>query len=334
MVTISVLAGGPSAEHDVSLQTASEMLGELRRGGHTVRPVRVGRDGTWQLGAPGDDFDSLATTDSASADNALARLKYWGDIALLGLHGAFGEDGRLQGLLEKAGIPFTGSGSHASRVGMDKELSKIAATKLGARCARHELIRSEKVPINRLLKVVGIPCVAKPLCGGSSLGVTRVNSESELEPAVLRARAEDPEDCVLLEEWLDGIEVSCAALRIAGQLQTLPIVAIRTAEGRFYDYEAKYHSDDTELQCPAHLQEEATREIHRVTASLYASLELRGVARMDFIVRADNGQAVFLEMNTLPGFTAHSLVPLAAEAAGLSRLEVLEAILADAEGSG
>jgi D-alanine-D-alanine ligase len=332
-VTISVLAGGPPAEHDVSMQTAAEMLAELRRGGHSVRPVRLARDGAWLLGNAGEDFDRLPETGGEPASDALIRLKASGDIALLGLHGLFGEDGKLQRMLEQAGIRFTGSGSHSSRVGMDKELSKIAATKLGGRCASHEVVRGDKVPVNRLAKLVGVPCIVKPLRGGSSVGATRVRAVDALEPAVRRARDEDPEGFAMVESWLDGIEVSCGVLRVAGQLRTLPIVAIRPSGDRFYDYHAKYEADDTQLECPARLPQETAEEIQRLTAALYASLELRGVARMDFIVGDALTRPTFLELNTLPGFTAHSLVPLAARVDGLSRLDVLEAVLADVEGA-
>jgi D-alanine-D-alanine ligase len=329
VVTISVLAGGPSPEHDVSMQTAGEMLGELRRGGYEVRPVRIGRDGSWSLGTVDAEFDSLPDHGGEAADNALARLKHDGDVALLGVHGLFGEDGALQRLLEDAGIPFTGSDSYSSRVGMDKELSKVAASKLGGWCASHELVRGSSVPVARLMKSVGVPCIVKPMHGGSSVGATRVRSEDELEAAVTRAAEADPDGCAMVEAWVDGTEVSCSALRVNGQLRTLPIVAIHPAGDGFYDYHAKYQADDTQLECPAGLPQAAADEIHRLTAALYASLELRGVARMDFIVHPESGQATFLELNTLPGFTAHSLVPLAAEADGLSRLAVLEAVLAD-----
>lgn len=331
MVTISVLAGGPPAEHDVSMQTAAEMLGELRGGGHNARPVRIGRDGSWQLGDTDAQFDELSEAGGASRETAIGALKDSGDIALLGLHGLFGEDGELQRLLEQAGIPFTGSSSQASRVGMDKELSKVAAARLGGRCASHEVVRGDSVPVNRLLKLVGLPCIVKPLRGGSSVGATRVRDEDELEPAVNRARDEDPEGHAMVESWLDGVEVSCGVLRVRGQLRTLPIVGIRPSGDRFYDYHAKYEAEDTQLECPARIPRETAREIGQLTAALYASLELRGVARMDFIVNGETGQASFLELNTLPGFTAHSLVPLAARVDGLSRLDVLEAVLADAE---
>jgi D-alanine-D-alanine ligase len=330
VVTISVLAGGPPAEHDVSLQSAADMLAELRRGGHDVRPVRLCRDGTWHVGTPGSDFEQLPEADGASRELALTALKDSGDVALLGLHGLFGEDGELQRLLEQAGIPFTGSGSQSSEVGMDKELSKIAAAKLGGRCASHEVVRAGAVPVNRLLKVVGLPCIVKPLRGGSSVGATRVRTEDELEPAVERARREDPDGCAMVEAWLEGPEVSCGVLRVHGALRTLPIVAIRPAGDRFYDYHAKYEAEDTQLECPATLPDDTAEEIRRLTAALYASLELRGVARMDFIVNGETGHATFLELNTLPCFTAPSLVPPAAQVDGLSRLEVLEAVLADA----
>jgi D-alanine-D-alanine ligase len=331
VVSVAVLAGGPSVEHDVSLQTGTEILTHLRGGPYTVRPVLISRDNVWRLGAETEAFTGLGAARELDAAAALEALHARGDVAFIGLHGRFGEDGQLQQLLEERGMRFTGSGSHASAIGMDKELSKLAASKVGAHCAAHEIVEAGRVPVQRLLRVVGLPCVVKPVRGGSSVGVRRVERSEELTPAVEHAVAEDDRGQAMVEAWMAGTEVTCAVLRVRGAIRRLPLVAIHPAGDRFYDYHAKYIAEDTVLECPARLDPATAREIGRVSEGLYAALELRGMVRMDFIVRKEAGMPVFLELNTLPGFTSHSLVPRAAEAAGMNRRDVLEAVLADAE---
>jgi D-alanine-D-alanine ligase len=327
---VAVLAGGPSVEHVVSLQTGSEMLRQLRAGGHRVLPVRISTANAWAFGTPEGGFETLEGVEGLPLEPAIERLLRSGDVACIALHGRFGEDGELQRHLEQAGVRFTGSGSHASAIGMDKLLSKLAATRVGARCATHEdLDGRAEVPVQRLLRAVGLPCIVKPLRGGSSVGVTRVGQERDLEAAVRLAAAEDEFGQVLVEAFVEGTEVTCGLLRRGGALSALPLVAIRPAGGRLYDYHAKYVADDTAFECPARIPEAAAREIEQVSRALYEALELRGMARVDYIVRRADGRPLFLELNTLPGFTSHSLVPLAAGAAGLSRLDVLEALLED-----
>jgi D-alanine-D-alanine ligase len=335
---VALLAGGPSAEHEVSLQTGAEMLAQLQAGGFAVRPVLVTRDNTWHFGARGGDLAAAASAPGVSLEAALAELRRSGEVACLALHGTFGEDGRLQRLFEQHGVRFTGSGSHASAIGMDKDQSKLAATRLGAPCARHEVVAltaaqraAGKAPVNRLLKLIGLPCVVKPVCGGSSVGVSRVRAEEQLAPAVHAACAADPEGRAMVEEWQEGTEVTCGVLRRDGAVLTLPLVAIRPAGDAFYDYHAKYEAEDTQLVCPAPVSAAAQALIERIARGLYEGLELRGAARVDFILRRADDVPVFLELNTLPGFTSHSLVPLAAGVAGMSRLDVLRAVLADSE---
>ncbi|HEX5009763.1 MAG TPA: D-alanine--D-alanine ligase [Planctomycetota bacterium] len=326
---VAVLAGGPSAEHDVSLQTGANMLALLRGAGHRVRPVAIDRENRWRFGDRTDDLATAAGAPALALEDALAELLRSCEIACIALHGRFGEDGRLQARLEALGVPFTGSGSHASAIGMDKELSKLAAVQVGARTATHEVVGPGKVPVNRLLKLVGLPCFVKPVRGGSSVGVTRVRREEELEPAVRAAAAEDDRGQALVEAAIEGVEVTCGVLRLDGRITCLPLIAIRPAGEAFYDYHAKYVAKDTRFECPAAVPPAARAEIERVSTALFAALELRGVVRFDFMLRPD-GAALFLELNTLPGFTGHSLVPLAARTAGRSPADVLEACLQDA----
>lgn len=330
MARVALLAGGPSSEHDVSLATGAEVLRCLRGGAHEVRPVWISRDARWVFGGTHDDLEAVIGRDGGlHQDDALAALAASGEVAYLALHGPFGEDGRVQRLLEAAGVRYTGSGAATSEMCMDKDLSKLAVAHLGGRCAKHEVLAGTRFPAWGIGKGIGYPCVVKPVGAGSSVGVSLVRDEQALRDAVTRAQAEDPSGRCMVEEFVDGREVTCGVLRRHGDVATLPLVAIQPANA-FYDYDAKYLSDATRYECPASVDTEVADEITRLSRALYVGLELRGVARVDFLVPRAGGRPVFLELNTLPGFTSHSLVPMAARAAGLDPRDVVEAVLADA----
>src|SRR5262249_25970525 len=154
----------------------ANMLAVLRGSAHAVRPVFIDRENRWRFGTAAASLETLAasTAPALALDDALAELRRTGEVACLALHGRFGEDGQLRRCFEQPGVPFTGSGSHASAVGMDKDLSKLAASKLGAHTAPHEIVGAGKVPVVRLTRLIGLPCFVKPVRGGSSVGVSRV----------------------------------------------------------------------------------------------------------------------------------------------------------------
>lgn len=329
MTTVAVLAGGPSSEHEVSLDTGREMLAVLAEAGQPARPVWIDHDGGWVLGEPGQPLDDLRAGTPVPAADALQRLAAEGATALLALHGPFGEDGTVQSLLEQAGVPYSGSGPTASELCMDKALSKLAATQLGARCASHEVIEGSRRPLWGISRGIGYPCVVKPVGAGSSVGVSLVQEEADIEAAIQAAQAADPGGRCMVEAYVPGVEVSCPVLRMEGEVTTLPCVAIRPAEA-FYDYAAKYESDTTRYECPAPMDDATRHEIERLARGLYEALDLRGVVRLDVILREDDGAPMFLELNTLPGFTSHSLVPMAAREAGLSQARLLELLIREA----
>lgn len=330
-----VLAGGPSSEHEISLQTAAEMLRNLRVAGWSAAPVWIGRDGRWHLAGEDDDLDRALAAEGREAAEVLPRLGEQGAVAVLGLHGRFGEDGEVQRLLDAAGVPYTGSGAAASALCMDKELSKLAATRVGAVCARHDVLTGEAVAAvadARVAHTVGRPCVVKPVGGGSSVATTIVREGDDLPAAVRRAQAEDPQGRALVEEHVAGVELTCAVLRRDGEVRCLPLVAIEPAGDAFYDYHAKYEDEATRFTCPAPVPDAVRREVERVSRALYEQLDLRGVARLDFLLDGRRGLPVFLEVNTLPGMTSHSLVPLAAREAGIDGPELMRLLVADVEG--
>ncbi len=346
MVSVAVLAGGPSHEHDVSLATARTLLAGLARLGHSTRVVYLSRGGEWSLGEPGASLDAVIAAAPAEPDDtapvtsgvhpsANAVLDVLGErdeIAFLGLHGAFGEDGQVQRVLEAHGIPYTGAGPIASSMAMDKELMKMAASKLGVACARHDIVEADaEIDRRRLLAITGLPCVVKPVCGGSSVGITFVEDKRKLKAAVTRARAADTRGRALVEEFIAGTDVTCCVLRLDGVATALPIVSVEPEGNGVIDFHAKYEADSTTFTCPAVVDEAVAAHITDVSVALFEHLGLRGVAHVDFLIDAATHEAVFLEVNSLPGFTDASLVPRAAAAHGLSLDDVLAAILVDVQ---
>lgn len=330
MARVMLLAGGPSSEHEVSLSSSRELLRLLRERRHEACPVWISRDTRFVVGAPSDALDDVVDRSGGRApSDVLPAWRRRGDVAFLGLHGPFGEDGTVQRLLEEAGVSYTGSGPAASELCMDKALTKLAVARLGGRCAKHEVLSGGRHMTWGIGKAMGYPCIVKPVGAGSSVGLSLVHSQDELSAAVRAAQAADPSGRCMVEEYIRGREVTCAVLRRAGALVTLPLVAILPA-GPLYDYEAKYHSPATRYECPAAVPPDTAREIEDVSRALYEGLALRGAARIDFLVEPEGGRPVFLEANTLPGFTDHSLVPMAARAAGWTAADVVDAILADA----
>ncbi len=291
---IGVLMGGLSAERDVSLDSGRAVLGALRARGWDAVGIDVGRD-------------------------LPARLVQEGvDVAFLALHGRFGEDGCVQGLLEVMGIPYTGCGVRASAVAMDKISTKRAvAGQEGVVLARDAVYRAGDP-----LPDLGYPVICKPAVGGSTIGMTIARSDDELRAGLDQALGLDAE--VLVEELVDGDEITVAVL----DGEPLPIVAI-VPEGGFFDFEAKYTKGRTRYVVPAPIPDDVAGRAQRAAVAAYGALGCRGLCRADFIVRPD-GTPVFLEINTIPGMTATSLSPMAAGAAGIGFEDLVERILAGA----
>lgn len=281
------MKGGPSAEREVSLASGAAVANALRARGYDVAEVDV-------------TTPSLALPDGVEA-------------VFIALHGTFGEDGELQALLEKRGIPFTGSGSVASRRAFDKVATKRTFELRGISTARYEVLKKGDVRTLRL------PVVVKPPRQGSSIGLSKVFTESEWAPAMETALAFDSE--VLVEAFIPGAELTVG---IVGD-QVLPVVEIRAPDG-YYDFRAKYTKGLTEYLVPAPLDGEQTRMCQSLAWRTYEALGCRGLGRVDIRLTPD-GHAYVLEINTIPGFTETSLLPKAARAAGLEFGELCETIL-------
>ncbi len=281
---VAVLVGGISAEREVSLVSGVAVLNALQAGGVDAHKV------------------------DASPDN-IDTLKVQGfDRAFIVLHGRWGEDGVVQGALESIGMPYTGSGILGSALAMDKVRSKQIWQALGLPSAKFRVLRSE-TDIEGLIDELGLPLFLKPAREGSSVGIGKVSSEEQLLP-IWREAAKSGDD-VLAEQFNAGIELTVAILNG----QALPIVQMAT-DNDFYDYQAKYQSDDTQYYCPAVLPSGLTTQIQSLALQAFNALDCGVWGRVDVMLDSD-GEPMLLEVNTVPGMTDHSLVPMAAAAAGM-----------------
>lgn len=295
---VAVLFGGRSAEREVSLNSGSRVLAALRRQGvdaHAFDPAER-------------QLDDLA---------GFAR-------AFIALHGRYGEDGTIQGALELMGIPYTGSGVMASALGMDKWRTKLLWQAAGLPVPPY-LMLDDATDLAAVEAVLGLPLFVKPACEGSSIGITKVKRPGEL--AAARAEAARHDSLVIAERAILGGEYTVAIL---GN-EALPIIKIEPSN-EFYDYEAKYLRDDTAYRCPCGLTETRESELRQQALDAFRVLGGRGWGRVDFLLdqaaTAGGGAAYFLEVNTSPGMTDHSLVPMAARAAGMSYDDLVVRILA------
>lgn len=291
---VGVLYGGTSAEREISLQTGTAVLAALERLGVDAVGLDLGERALGQLQATPMD------------------------LAFIALHGPGGEDGRIQAVLEYMGIPYTGSDVASSALAMDKLRSKQLWAGIGLPTPAFELL-GEGSDWERIVKNLGGDVIVKPSHEGSSLGMARVQTGTELAEA--HARAARYDTSVLAERRIDGSEYTVALL----DGEALPPIRLET-DNRFYDYEAKYLADDTRYLCPCGLDKERESGLKALALRAFDSLGCRGWGRVD--VMADGtGNFYLLEVNTVPGMTGHSLVPMAAEAAGLDFAELVRRIL-------
>jgi len=294
---VAVLMGGPSAEREISLISGNAVLAALR-----------GR------GVDAHAFDP--------AERELFDLKREGYArAFIALHGRFGEDGTVQGALEVMRIPYTGSGVMASALSMDKWRTKLVWDASGIPTPRFAMVERD-TPWPNVAEVLGLPLIVKPAREGSTIGLTKVSRAGDLPAAYELAARYD--ELVIAEEFVAGRELTASILGATA----LPLVRIEAPQGN-YDYQHKYFTDETRYYCPAGIDAKLEEEIRAAALRAFRVLGCRGWGRADVMVRADDTYS-FLEMNTSPGMTGHSLVPMAAKAAGMDYAELCVRILEDA----
>ncbi len=286
---VGVLFGGRSAEREISLMSGSGVLKALQSQGIDAHPFDPAQRSLAELAA--EKFDRV----------------------FIALHGRYGEDGTLQGALEQLGIPYTGPGVLASAIAMDKAMTKRVWMFNGLSTPRFEMLNAGS-DWNAVAGKLGLPLIVKPAHEGSTLGLTKVTDAAQLPAAYALAARFD--SAVMAEEFISGKELTCPVLGSGDDARALPVVRIVAPDAN-YDYQNKYFSDETQYLCPSGLPPEQERRIRQLVLDSYRSLGCRGWARADVMLRATDDEPFLLEINTSPGMTGHSLVPMSAAVAGL-----------------
>jgi D-alanine-D-alanine ligase len=357
---VAVVFGGRSTEHAVSCVSAGSVLAVIDRDRYDVVPVGISREGRWVLAA--DDPEALAITSGelpeVAGDGAAVVLSgdptHRGlavyepgempqelgevDVVLPLLHGAYGEDGTLQGLLELAGVPYVGSGVFASAAAMDKGHMKTLLQGAGLPVGRYAVVTprawaTDPAAVRETAASLGYPLFVKPARAGSSVGISKVHEPSGLDEAVELARQHDPR--VVLEAALEGREIECGVLEglDGGPPEaSLPGEVVVGGDHEFYDFAAKYLPDEgTDLIVPADLPDRVVAEVRRFACAAFEALSCEGLARVDFFVGHD-GTVVINEVNTMPGFTPVSMFPLMWKATGLDYPALVDRLVQTALG--
>jgi D-alanine-D-alanine ligase len=301
---VAVLMGGRSSEHDVSVASARSVLEGLTEAGYEPVPIEISREGRWELAPAGPDalFSSF-------------------DVVFPALHGPFGEDGTVQGLLELADVAYVGAGVASSALAMDKDLFKA-------------VMRDKGVPVPRSATLwaghagdadspYGFPVVVKPARLGSSVGITIARAPHELVAGIELAFAHD--DKILLEEFVAGVEVECSVLGADEPVASVPGEIVPLLSD-WYDYASKYEDGGMELVVPARISDEAAARVRELAVASFVASDCEGMARVDFFVRED-GEVLVNELNTIPGFTATSVYAKLFEASGISYPEILRRLV-------
>ncbi len=355
---MAVVFGGRSNEHGVSCVSARTVLASLDPERYEAVPIGITRDGTWVLGdadpralsaqdralpTVDEQGTALALTADPSRGGALVPLD--GADTVLGavdvvfpvLHGAFGEDGTLQGLLELAELPYVGPGVLASAAGMDKEFTKKLLAAEGLPVGVQVVLRPGVATVAEADRArLALPVFVKPARGGSSIGITKVDSWDELDAAIETARRHDPK--VIVEAGIVGREVECGVLEFPdGRVEASVVAEIRMPEDDaaapdFYDFDTKYLDDVCEFDVPAKLDDDMSQQIRELAVQAFRALDCQGLARVDFFVTAAG--PVINEINTMPGFTAISMYPRMWEATGIDNRTLVSTLIETARARG
>ena len=315
---IAQLTGGDSSEWQIALQGAENIGNALDRSRYTPYTI-VLRNGHWTYTAPDGTKSELDRNDFTLP---VAGRKIKLDYALIVIHGTPGEDGRLQGYLDMMGIPYSSCGFVSSVLTFDKAACKRAVAGSGIHLAKEILLnKTSEIDPAAIVAELGLPLFVKPNASGSSFGVTKVKKQNELLPAITEAFKES--DQVLMEEFIEGREISCGVMIAGGKEYIFPITEL-VCQSEFFDYKAKYQGFSNEIT-PADLPEAIRKEVNRLTLIAYKRLNCRGVVRIDFIVKGET--PYMIEINTIPGMSSHSIIPQQAAAMGMSLTELFNLII-------
>ncbi|HQZ89197.1 MAG TPA: D-alanine--D-alanine ligase family protein [Thermomicrobiales bacterium] len=355
-VRVGVVFGGRSGEHDVSLRSAQTVMSALEAAGHQVVPIGVTRQGAWltsgdpmgelqaqsplfaltddgrSRGSVLDEVEELSLRARGSAEVAVIPAENWAgsfDVIFPVLHGPMGEDGAVQGLFELAGLPYVGAGVMASAVAMDKAISKQVLAHAGIpqtpwlAVLRKEWDRFPESVVADVERELGYPCFVKPANLGSSVGVTKAHSASELPAAMAEAGRHDRK--IVIEKGVDARELEVSVL--GNDEPTASTVGEVVPGHEFYDYEDKYVDDSSQLIIPAMIPDEVAEEVRGLAIRAFRTLDCAGMARVDFFLERQTNRVLLNEINTIPGFTAISMYPKLWEASGIPLPDLVERLI-------
>lgn len=342
-LTVAILFGGASSEHDVSCVSAKGIASNIDKEKYNIVMLGITKDGEWYLF---DDDIELLPEDKWLGSDSLKKAYISPDASVGGivttdgdvikvdvvfpvLHGKNGEDGTVQGLLQLAQLPFVGCDATSSGSCMDKAVTNAVADAFGIKQAKwcsftqYEFEKSEERLLDMAIDKLGFPIFVKPANAGSSVGISKVNNRDELKTGILTAFKEDKK--VVLEEFIDGAEVECAVLGndepIAAEVGQI------VAAAEFYDFDAKYNNPQSELHIPALISEEKRNEVRRAALHAYKALGCEGMSRCDFFVTHDSGEVLLNEINTIPGQTPISMYPKLFEAVGIAYKDLIDRLI-------
>jgi D-alanine-D-alanine ligase len=318
---IAIVCGGDSSEHDVSLRSAQGLYSFFDKERYNVYIVDIkGQD--WHVELPGGITAQIDRNDFSFVEDGKAN---WFDYAYITIHGTPGENGILQGYLDLIGIPYSTSGVLVEAMTFDKFVLNQYLRGYGVAVADSLLIRQgyeQLVSDDEIERRIGMPCFVKPAADGSSFGVSKVKNKDQLAPAIRKAMLESDE--IMVEQFLDGTEISIGVYKTKEKSVVLPATEVVTAN-EFFDYDAKYNGQVQEIT-PARLSEDVTRRVREITSYIYDILHCNGIIRIDYIISKE-GKIFMLEVNTTPGMTTTSFIPQQVKAAGLEMKDVLTDIV-------
>ena len=342
-VRVAILFGGRSGEHEVSLNSAASVIQAIDRDKYEVIPVWITKAGEWHFGekaipAIADHLGEEACGKLQSNQPSLlskgdGKLPVFApdevDVVFPVLHGTYGEDGTIQGMLEMAQIPYVGAGVLASAVGMDKVLAKKVFEQEGLPQGKYvyflksELRKDMQNVVEKVEKELGYPCFVKPANLGSSVGISKAKDRESLTGALKLAAQYDRK--VIVEEFIPAHEVEVAVLGNDEPQASMPGEIVSSNE--FYDYKAKYIDGKSVMRIPADLSKETVNQVRRLAIQAFKAIDCSGLARVDFFIRKDNGRVLINEINTMPGFTPYSMYPKLWEHSGVSYPELISRLI-------
>lgn len=303
MYNVAIIAGGDSGEYEISLKTADNIFNQLDR--NQFAPYLIHFKGAdWQYT---DENGNVCQVDKNDFSITVHGEKIKFDVAFIAIHGTPGENGKLQAYFEMIGQPYTGCGVFSSALTFNKYYCNLAVADLGIPISPSlHFYHNDKIDYEQIEDVCGYPCFIKACNSGSSVGVTKVHNRDEVNKAFEEAFKYDNQ--LMVEKFVRGRELTCGVTSVYGNIRTLAVTEV-VASNEFYDYDAKYTAVGHKLLTPADITEEQTQRVKQYAEKIFHNLDCKGVVRVDFILSADDGKAYFLEVNTIPGQTALSIVP-------------------------